>query len=269
MKFSVLISIYHKDNSVYLNSALKSILNNQTVLPSEIVIVKDGPLTHELEEVLNNFTFNIPVKYVSLAYNQGLGTALNEGLKYCSYSIVARMDADDIAKPNRFETQLTIFRQFPDLDVVGAAVDEFDNDISIILTTRKLPEIGKDIYKFAKKRNPINHPVVMFKKESVLAAGGYKHFPLFEDYYLWIRMLANGCKFYNCPDSLLYFRFSQNTYNRRAGLQYALTELKLQREFYNLGILNWWDFLFNVPLKFIIRISPKYFRVIIYKHILR
>lgn len=267
--FSVLMSVYKKENSAFLKLALKSIWNDQVLKPNEIVIVKDGPLTDELNEALEAFSKEKPVKLIQLDKNYGLGIALNKGLQECTYDIVARMDSDDISKPNRFKTQLAKFKEDPELDVIGAAIDEFESDIDQVKATRRLPEGGPELYRLATKRNPMNHPVVMFRKEAVLAVGGYKHFPLFEDYYLWARMMVNGSKFYNCPESLLYFRFSTNTYNRRAGLSYALTELKLEKEFFKMGLLKWWDFLTNVPLKFGIRISPKFFRIYLYKQFLR
>ena len=127
------------------------------------------------------------------------------------------MDTDDIAMPERFEKQLAVFKKYPDIDVVGAWINEFEDNVSNIKSVRKLPELPDDIRQFAKRRNPINHPVVMFRKSAVLAAGGYRHFPLFEDYYLWIRMLMNGAKFYNIQESLLYFRFSPEMFKRRGG----------------------------------------------------
>ena len=269
LSFSVLISVYYKEKPEYLSSALQSIWENQILKPTEIVIVKDGPLPNELDFILNTFAKNKPVKFVELESNQGLGIALNKGLSECSYDLVTRMDTDDISKPNRFEIQLAKFKEDTVLDVIGSAIDEFEEDIDQINSVRSLPENNDELFRLAKTRNPMNHPVVMFKKEAVLAVGGYKHFPLFEDYYLWVRMMINGSKFYNCPESLLFFRFSFNTYNRRAGLSYALTELKLQKEFLNMGFLKWWNFFTYVPLKFFIRISPKFFRILLYKYILR
>ena len=95
------------------------------------------------------------------------------------------MDTDDIASPDRFEKQLEAFRRFPQVEVVSAWIDEFSGEKNNITSTRKLPEYPYEIYKYAKKRCPVNHPVVMFRKNSILLAGGYRHFPLFEDYYLW------------------------------------------------------------------------------------
>jgi len=143
--FSVLMSVYKKENPEFLKLALKSIWDDQILKPDEIVIVKDGPLTEDLNETLELFSIEKPVKLIQLDKNFGLGIALNRGLQECTYNIVARMDADDISKPNRFKTQFLKFESNPELDVIGAAIDEFENDIEHIKTTRRLPECGPDL----------------------------------------------------------------------------------------------------------------------------
>ena len=117
-----------------------------TVCPDEVILVKDGPLGDELDNVIDSYVTRYPyLKVLSLVTNQGLGEALNEGLKYCSHELVARMDTDDIAKPERFEKQLAIFKKYLDIDVVGAWIDEFEDDVSNIRSVRKLPEYQSDI----------------------------------------------------------------------------------------------------------------------------
>lgn len=267
--FSVLLSIYYKERPDFLRQSLDSLFS-QTLLPTEVVLVKDGPLTKTLDIIIEEYSKRyLQLKIVSLSVNQGLGKALNEGLKYCSYDLVVRMDTDDIAKPNRFEKQLKAFNNQSDIDIVSSWIDEFEGDTNHILSIRKLPEYHKEIYKFAKKRNPINHPAVMFRKSSVLAAGGYKHFPLFKDYYLWVRMLMNGAKFYNIQESLLYFRSSSDMFKRRGGINYALMELKFERELLRIKFIDKSIFIKNILIRFISRLIPNKLRTIIYKHLLR
>ena len=267
--YSILLSIYYKEKAQNLEEALYSIFN-QTKQAKEIVLVKDGQLTKELDDIINAYASQESnLKIISLPTNQGLGIALNEGLKYCTYDIVARMDTDDIAKPYRFDKQLKIFQEHPEIDVVGSWIDEFEGTPQNIISTRKLPETHKEIYQYAKKRNPINHPVVMFKKQAVIEAGGYQHFPLFEDYYLWVRMLLNGAKFYNIQESLLYFRFSPDMFKRRGGLKYACTEAKFQWHIHQLGFINLPKTILNITIRFGTRIIPNNFRSWIYKNILR
>lgn len=269
MKFSVLLSVYYKESPIYFRESLNSILS-QTLCPSEIVLIEDGPLNEELNnEIIQYLDLYPHLKVIPLPSNQGLGKALNEGLKHCSYDIVARMDTDDIAKPDRFEKQLAIFEKHSDIDVVGAWIDEFEDDISKVKSVRKLPELPDDIRQFAKRRNPINHPVVMFRKSAVLAAGGYQHFPLFEDYYLWIRMLMNGAKFYNIQESLLYFRFSPEMFKRRGGKRYVMNELHFLQMMRQIHFISFSEFIQNLFIRFSIRLIPNSLRAIIYTKLIR
>lgn len=267
---SVLLSVYSKEIPSFLHSALLSVFN-QTISADEVVLVEDGPLTEELYGVIDFFRerYHEQLRIVKIPNNKGLGYALNEGLKYCSNELVARMDTDDIAKPERFSNQLSVFLMNPDVDVVGSWVDEFDSDIHHISSKRKLPQFHKEIFSFAKRRNPINHPVVMFKKSAVIAAGGYIHLHFFEDYYLWVRMLMNGSIFYNIQDSLLYFRFSSDVFKRRGGWKYALDELRFQNAIRNLSFIDNLEFVENISIRLISRIIPNKIRTILYKRILR
>lgn len=269
MNFSVLLSIYSKEIPYYLTKSLESVFS-QTISPTEVVLIKDGPLNDELDNIIDFYVAQYSnLKVISLEKNQGLGKALNEGLKHCSYDIVARMDTDDIAKPDRFEKQLAVFEKYPDIDVVGAWIDEFEDNISNVKSVRKLPEFHDSIRQFAKRRNPMNHPVVMFRKSAVLAAGGYQHLPLFEDYYLWVRMLMNGAKFYNIQESLLFFRFSPEMFKRRGGWKYAVNEFRFLRMMRNMHFISFVEFIQNIFIRFSTRIIPNSLRSFIYKKILR
>ena len=235
--FSVLISVYYNESISYFKKSLDSILY-QTLLPAEVVLVKDGILTDDLNCIVKEYSQKYPIlKVISLPVNQGLGKALNEGLKHCSYDLVARMDTDDIAKPDRFEKQIRVFQEHPELDVVGAWIDEFEETTSNIISTRKLPEVHDDICQFAKKRNPENHPVI--------------------------------AKFYNIQESLLYFRFSPAMFKRRGGLKYVTTELRFQNQLRNLGFITSSEYLYNVFIRVITRMMPNTLRAILYKKALR
>lgn len=265
--FSVLLSLYYKESPAFLRQSLDSVFK-QTLLPSEVILVKDGPLTSELDETINEYAMRYPrLKIVPLAKNGGLGKALNEGLKHCSYELVARMDTDDICKPYRFEKQMDVFRKHPEYDVVGAWIEEFEEVSSNIRTVRKLPEFPEQLYKYGKKRSPMNHPCVMYKKSVVMKVGGYRKFP--EDYYLWGYMLRAGCKFYNIQESLLYFRFSPDMFRRRGGWKYALDEMQLQREFLRIGYIGYGRFMLNVIIRFVTRMMPNRIREMFYKGLLR
>lgn len=267
MEFTVLLSIYHKESPIYFKQSLDSIFN-QTLPPSEVVIVKDGPLTKELDTITENFSqkYN-QIKIIPLAKNAGLGNALNEGIKYCSHELIARMDTDDIAKKNRFEKQIEIFKKDLSIDICSGWIEEFEGNTNNILSIKKVPENHNEILKYAKHRCPINHPAVMYKKSAVLKAGGYEGFP--EDYRLWIKMLMNNSKFYNIQESILFFRFSKEMIKRRGGWKYAISDIKSQFDFYKIGFINLPTFIYNVSIRICVRLIPTNGRNIIYKKILR
>ena len=268
--FSVLMSVYIKECPAHFNEALNSILVNQTLKPTELVLVCDGELTAELEAVIDKYQALCPgVIKVFRKENGGLGRALNFGLPKCSYDIVARADTDDICKPTRFERQVSLMESMPEIDVVGAWVDEFENDVTNVISVRKLPESHNEIYEFGKSRCPVNHPVVMFRKKAVESVGGYQHFYLLEDYYLWVRMLVNGAKFYNLQESLLWFRTSPEMFKRRGGWKYACAEAKFQWGLYRLKYIKITTTIKNIIIRFSVRISPNCFRKYIYTRLLR
>lgn len=267
--FSLLMSVYKGEKAEYLTACFDSI-QRQTLQPTEIVLVEDGPLTPALYQAIDAEQLRFKkLKRVPLAENQGLGAALNKGLSHCTYDIIARMDTDDICLPERFETQVAYLEEHPDVDVLGAWISEFDNDTQQVVAVRSLPEHHDEIYRFGKKRNPANHPTVMFRKQAVIQAGGYQPFPLFEDYYLWARMLNSGFRFHNLPQSLLRFRCSQETFGRRGGRTYARHEIQLFRELHRIGYISRYDMTRNILQRFVVRLLPNSLRRLIYKYLLR
>ncbi len=267
MKFSVILSLYFKEQPSYLIQSLDSIFS-QTLLPDEIVLVKDGPLTPELDNIVSEYEkrYNI-IKVIPLEKNLGLGKALNEGLKHCSHDLVARMDTDDIAYPNRFEKQVKFMTEHPEIDACSSWIDEFIGSKDNIISTKKLPETSEEIKKYAKHRCPLNHPALIYRKRAVMAVNGYYGFP--EDYNLWGRMLMNGSKFYNLQESLLYFRYSPEMIKRRGGWKYAKDELKSQLQFYKMGFFGLNTLIYNIAIRLIVRMVPNGFRDFIYKKFLR
>ncbi|MDQ2179815.1 glycosyltransferase [Marinifilum sp. D714] len=269
MNFSVLLSVYYRENPIFLKAALNSIWSEQTVKPSEIVLVKDGPLSEPLDQVIDEFRNVAPLKVIALEKNVGLGMALNIGLEKCNYELVARMDTDDIAFKTRFEKQLCFLVNNPEIDIVGSWLDEFESTPDNVISQRRVPESAIEIKEFLKKRNPLNHPTVVFRKSSVQKVGGYKHFHLNEDYYLWARMVASGSKLYNIQESLLYFRAGREVFKRRGGFNYALQDYKLQKEFKRLGIVNRKEFIINCCTRCTSRLLPNFIRGALYKKLLR
>ena len=204
MKFSVLISVYCTEKPQYLDRALKSIWDEQLLKPNQIVLVKDGPLTEELENVIEFWKNRVGSIFdiISLELNVGLGEALNIGIKSCIHDLVARMDSDDISLPSRFLDQIKLFKEKTNLDIIGSNVGEFWEEESVV-AFRMVPMTNEDIIKKSKRKNPFNHPSVMYKKKAVLEAGGPQNFTGFDDYFLWIRMIKNGSKCENIQKVLL------------------------------------------------------------------
>lgn len=258
MKFSVLLSIYHKEKPAYFNRAMQSIWEEQTVQPDEIILVIDGPLPKALTDAIDRWQQAIggKLKQIPLAQNVGLGEALNQGLLACSHGLVARMDTDDIAMPKRFEVQLEVFAD-ENIDICGSWISEFNDDETMVESVRKVPQYHADIVHFAKKRNPLNHPSVMYRKDAVLKAGGYRPMLWFEDYYLWVRMIQSGARFYNLQTPLVHMRAGTAQLERRRGIAYAKQEFLFQRELYRIGFISASQLLFNLAVRTGVRVLPK------------
>lgn len=267
--FSLLISVYQGEKAEYLTTCFDSIFK-QTVSPTEIILVEDGPLTPMLYEAIGREEQRFPqLRRVVLPKNQGLGISLNEGMKACSYDLIARMDTDDISLPNRFQVQLEYLSKHPEVDVLSAWITEFDHEPKNIVGIRCIPENHNDILKFSKKRNPVNHPVVMFRRSAVLDTGGYLPCRFFEDYYLWTRMLQKGHCFHNLQQSLLLFRRSPEMIRRRGGLSYARHELSFFKKLRDTGYISTFNILCNVSQRYFVRLLPNRTRSYIYRHLLR
>ncbi|MEO1944505.1 MAG: glycosyltransferase [Candidatus Thioglobus sp.] len=258
MKFTVLMSIYKNEDAKHLDCAMQSIWDDQDVKPDEIVLVQDGPLPDALHQKIDSWRVKLGNVFAVaiLKENVGLGTALNEGLKHCSNELIARMDTDDIALPNRFEKQLAVFDN-NDVDVCGAWIGEFGSDDTQINSYRRVPEHHDEVVRFAKSRSPVNHPSVMYKKEAVLRVGGYINQRSIEDYHLWVKMIIDGAKFYNIQEALVNMRTGSGQLEvRRGGLHHAKIEAGLQTMFYKMGFLSFFEFVRNVVVGFIMRVLP-------------
>ncbi|WP_426578371.1 glycosyltransferase [Xenorhabdus stockiae] len=224
--FSVLMSLYKKEKPDYLSLCLES-LYSQTLQAKEIVLVFDGDISIELENIVLEWKNKLPIKIIKIKKNVGLGMALNLGLLQCSNNIIARMDTDDICLPDRFMKQITYINQHPDIAVLGSNVIECDENMSSSIGKKSLPTTYENILKFIKKRCPFNHMSVVFRKDSILNSGNYQHHELMEDYNLWIRVISNGYKVENLSERLLKVRAGNSMIKRRRGLNYIKSEYRL------------------------------------------
>lgn len=230
--YSVLMAVYGKEKPEFFRQSIESMLA-QTLPFSDFVLVCDGALTHELNEVISRAQEEMGEKLqiIRLKENKGLGKALRTGVPRCRCSVIARMDSDDISRPDRCERQFRIIER-DGYDLVSGTLQEFVREPGDMDRLRVLPRTSEEILQYAKKRNPFNHPCVMFRKESVLRVGSYQDFPGFEDYYLWIRMLRKGCKGYNVQEVILDMRTGNGMYDRRGGRDYLYWVLRFQRYLY-------------------------------------
>jgi len=270
VEFSLLMCIYEKENPEYLRQCLESI-NVLTVLPNEVVIVKDGPLTDELEEVLSSHRFPeivqsgtqspmqhaVSIKTVALPENVTLGPARAAGVEAATHEWIAIMDTDDICRPDRFEKQIRLIEQNPELGLIGGQISEFTDTPEQTVSTRAVPTNHAEIARFAKVRNPFNHMTVMLKKEAVMKAGNYRLFSWFEDYDLWTRMINSGIICENLPDVLVDARIDKDTFGRRRGFAYIRAEWNMQKQLRALGLINWIQFIRNVALRIPARALPR------------
>jgi glycosyltransferase involved in cell wall biosynthesis len=265
MEFSVLIPVYYKENAYFFKLALESIWDCQTVKPFEVVIVRDGPLTSDLDKIIDDFSLKAPVVIVDLPVNKGLGIALERGVLACGCDLIARMDSDDIARSDRFEQQLAFFKEHPGVDLVGSSIEEFHSEVGDLMSRRVLPEKSKQIELFSRRRNPCNHMSVMFRKEAVLKAGNYQECRGYEDYYLWSRMILNGCKFHNLQENLIYARIGNGMLSRRQGLVFFTEEIKFQKALHSIGFLSSWQYVTNLMIRAIPHLFPLWALSLVYK----
>ena len=267
MEFSVLMSVYIKEKPEFLERALESIYN-QTLKPKEVILVKDGLLTEELETIISKEIrkfnkSNIDFTCIQLEKNMGLGTALQTGLEKCYCDYITRMDSDDIAVSDRFEKQVNYIKKNPQISVVGGYINEFIEEGKII-RTKTMPLKYKELYKYGKYRNPLNHMTVLFRKKDVIDSGGYQPMKGLEDYYLWSRMLAKGYKISNIDKVLVNARLGDFS-NRRGGIGYFLTYVKLRKTQNKLHYTNILEFIIGVMFTAVITLAPNSIRGGLYK----
>lgn len=275
-RYSVLMSVYGREQPGYFRAALKSI-RNQSRPADQVVLVCDGPLTGELNRVIDDFQKKDPswLDVIRLPENLGLGGALARGLNYCRNGLVARMDTDDIAARDRCERQLSYLEEHPEVDVLSGTLAEFEGGALTeeeagkhIVACKSLPLCHSELSEYLKYRNPVNHPCVMFRKEKAEMAGGYRPCYLFEDYDLWVRMYLKGCKFANLPQTLLYMRVN-NMHMRRGGLSYARAVIAFQTRLYRRKVITLPQYLYNSAARVAVSLMPNRFRKKVYAGKLR
>ena len=264
------MSIYKKENPEYFVATMDSILE-QTLQPEEILLVKDGPLTEELDGLIDEYNQQLGEQFTiySLKENQGLGIALAKGVEQCRNNLIARMDTDDIMAANRLEVQYELFKSQPQLAIVGSDIIEFEGTLDYVLGTRVVPKTNEEIRIFSKRRNPFNHMTVMFKKEAIISSGNYQPLNGFEDYYLWVRVLKNGYQALNISEKLVYARTGADMYSRRGGWRYFKNGLSGRKIIYKAGLGSFNDFFISSTAHVIVSLFPNNIRGKFYERFLR
>ena len=255
MKFTVCMSVYKNDSPAEFMASVHSIYKDQTVKPSEIVLVIDGPVSDDLANAIINLQGEIPVlKVIPLKDNMGHAIARQTGLEAASNNLVAVMDADDISVPTRFERQLQAFAEHPEVSVVGGIINEFIENPTNVVGTRICPENDNEIKEYLKSRCPMNLVTVMLKKDDILAVGGYQDWYCEEDYYLWVRLTLNNYKFFNIQENLVNVRVGKEMYQRRGGYKYFRSEQLLQKYMLQHKLISLPRYIYNVLIRFAVQV---------------
>lgn len=269
--FSVCMSVYKNDKATDFLTALRSVTVRQTMPPDELILVVDGPVPEELEQTIHLFNLEYPhMHIIRLKINQGHAVARQTGINAAQHAYIAIMDSDDIARPDRFEKELSFLSAHPQVDVVGGQIEEFDTDEQHIISKRIVPLEDDAIKKYLKARCPMNFQTIMARKEAILKVGGVIDWFCEEDYYLWIRMAQNGCTFANLPDTLCSVRVGDALYSRRGGWKYFASERGIQRYLLTHRMISFPRYCYNVLGRFIIQVViPNKVRGYIFQTIFR
>lgn len=255
LQFSVAMSVYKNDKAEFFDRALESITDMQTRRPDEIVLVVDGPIGDDLNAVIDKYAQKYDIfNVLRLEQNGGLGNALKLAVEHAKYPLIARMDSDDVAVENRFETQMAYFEAHPETSVLGGDITEFIGEEANVVGKRDVPTGDKEIKEYAKKRCPFNHVAVTFRKDEVLKAGGYQDWHFNEDYYLWVRMQLAGATFANTGSVLVNVRVGEDMYRRRGGRKYYKSEKALQKYMKKHKMIGFTTYLSNVTKRFIVQV---------------
>lgn len=256
--YSVLMTIYKKDNPIFVRQSIDSVLA-QTILTDDFLLICDGPLTNELDELVDKYAREGKdfFRVIRLEKNIGLGAALRFGLPLCKNRLVARMDDDDIAYPDRCEKELEFYASHPEISILGSYVTEFENNIENIIREKRVPADMKSIMNFSKRRNPFNHSTVMMDKDRIISVGNYSEMRTNQDVELWVRALNNGLIGANLSESLVYFRFDNDTYQRRKDIKNVRLMVQVWRDFYKKNYCTIFDYMSVAVTQYVVALAPK------------
>lgn len=265
VKFSVLIPVYNGDSYDLFVSAIESIKSN-TKLPDQIVVVRDGPVSNDIEKYLKALSKSEKFEIIRIKDNVGIAKALNYGLTYVRNEWVFRADADDINEPERFSNCLPFLTG--NLAVLGGIIQEVDDD-GEFSGLRVPPVSDVEIRKYIKYRNPFNHMSVVYRKSVVESVGGYPDLHLKEDYGLWIKIVSAGYPVRNIDKILVTANAGSSLLKRRTGLRYLRSEINLHNLLVAEKLQNRFNGIFILILRIAALLAPVEIKKWIYRIFLR
>lgn len=253
--FSVCMSVYKNDNTTDLVEAVLSIYN-QTCPPDEIILVIDGPVPEIMYNTIDTLVRKTGImKVIPLEQNMGHAIARQTGLEAAKNDLCAVMDADDLSVSDRFEKQLKVFEEYPEVSVVGGLINEFIHTTDNVVGVRIVPENDVDVKAYLKSRCPMNLVTVMLRKSDIMKVGGYQDWYCEEDYYLWIRLVLAGYKFYNIQENLVYVRVGKEMYQRRGGKKYFQSEARLQKYMLDYKLISYPKYVYNIIIRWVVQVA--------------
>ena len=265
--FAVLMPLWAKDRPDRVRQAIVSATESQQLRPDLLILTVDGPLPAPLEALVERVEAGAhgPATVLRHSAHRGVAAALQDGLEASPYELVARADADDLCRPERFALQIPRMRR-DRLDLLGGAMREFSDRVAPgqgPLRTRPLTHA--EITAYLPRHSPFHHPTMVLRRSTVLAVGGYRDLPLLEDYWLWERMMLGGARTANLPDVLVDYRVDEHLFARRGGWRLFASDLRLQRRFVMDRVTTPTGFLRNLGERGVYRLAPGWARRLAYR----
>lgn len=265
---SLVLTTYAGDDAGELRACLNSVCRQER-LPEELVVVRDHGLPSALVDVVADAVEEAPYPVRDVRVDdQGRGHARAVAVREATSDLVAVIDADDIACPDRLARQVAFLEANPVVDAVGGYVGEFKTTPDEVKTVRRVPTDPAEVRRMAYYRCPLNHPTVTFRRQAVLGVGNYRRMEYGEDYELWCRLLADGRTLTNLPEVLVKAR-ADGLMGRRRGPNIAWREVRLQRAIVDTGFYGWPVALANLLVRVPLRLLPERLLGRVYRRVFR
>ncbi|UVY82429.1 glycosyltransferase [Brachybacterium sp. NBEC-018] len=260
--FAVLMPLWGRDEPARVEAAIASATTGQTLRPDLLLLTVDGPLPSALEELVARVEAEEfgPARVLRHPQHRGIALTLQDGLEASPHEIVARADADDLCRPERFAVQIPRMARTEDgegADLLGGSMQEFSDRVAPgegPLRTRPLEH--EQIVGYLGRHSPFHHPTIVLRRSVALAVGGYRDLPLLEDYWLWERMMLGGARMGNVEEVVVDYRVDEHLFERRGGWTLFTSDLRLQRTLLLDRVIGPRAFLTNIVLRGGYRLAP-------------